>query len=318
MRIIDLNGFHLSERLGSYTGNSCLKESIIMDGCDWMIKYPQSTKGLRGNVPSYTSSPLSEYLGSHIYQILGLDVHKTELGYRNNKIVVACRDFCQNGWTLREFRALKNTYNHTLAEQLEQSVHSTDASHRVPLETVLLHFKYNPLLADTAIQQRFWDMFVIDIFINNNDRNDGNWGMLYRGSEHTLAPVYDNGSAFETRSTLQTLENVLQSEGSLVSKALGGITAFSYGDKLLNAKDIQKIQTPGLAASLHKIVPLIDKKFQLIMDLVNEMPETYEGLEVCHRIRKEYYIASMRIRFEQLLIPALCSIAEHTNCFSES
>lgn len=35
---------------------------------------------------SYTTSPLSEFLGSRIYEILGYDVHKMILGFRNNKL----------------------------------------------------------------------------------------------------------------------------------------------------------------------------------------------------------------------------------------
>jgi len=38
-------------------------------------------------------TPLSEFLGSHIYAILGYPVHETLLGYRKGKIVVACKDF---------------------------------------------------------------------------------------------------------------------------------------------------------------------------------------------------------------------------------
>jgi len=45
---------------------------------------------------SYTTSPLSEYLGSKIYEALGIPVHETVLGIRKNKVVVACRDFTKN------------------------------------------------------------------------------------------------------------------------------------------------------------------------------------------------------------------------------
>ena len=43
----------------------------------------------------YTTAPLSEYIGSHIYEILGYDVHCTILGYRNHKLVVGCKDFAE-------------------------------------------------------------------------------------------------------------------------------------------------------------------------------------------------------------------------------
>jgi len=46
---------------------------------------------------SYVTSPLSEYIGSHIFQILGYDVHETLLGVcfdgKRNKVVCACKDF---------------------------------------------------------------------------------------------------------------------------------------------------------------------------------------------------------------------------------
>ena len=49
---------------------------------------------------SYVTSPLSEYIGSHIYEILGYDVHKTILGICNdgkrNKVVCACKDFIKD------------------------------------------------------------------------------------------------------------------------------------------------------------------------------------------------------------------------------
>ena len=47
-------------------------------------------------------SPLSEYVGSHIFQLLGYTAHNTMLGYFFNKelgkkqIVVACEDFTEN------------------------------------------------------------------------------------------------------------------------------------------------------------------------------------------------------------------------------
>ena len=42
---------------------------------------------------SYTTSPISEYIGSHVYEIIGIPVHKTMLGIKDKKVVVACKDF---------------------------------------------------------------------------------------------------------------------------------------------------------------------------------------------------------------------------------
>ena len=40
--------------------------------------------------------------------------------------------------------------------------------------------------------ERFWDMFVVDAFIKNPGRSNGNWGVLMDASfSYELAPVYD-------------------------------------------------------------------------------------------------------------------------------
>ena len=75
-----------------YGGRAGQKEGILIDGEPWIAKYPRTTRDLMGkHLPSYTSSPVSEYLGSHIYELLGIPVHETMLGYRAGKIVCACR-----------------------------------------------------------------------------------------------------------------------------------------------------------------------------------------------------------------------------------
>lgn len=89
----NLDNCSLSDKNGSYGGNAGLKEGIIFDNKYWLVKYPKSTRSMKSVKDYYTSSPLSEYIGSHIYQILGINTHNTILGIRNKKFVVACEDF---------------------------------------------------------------------------------------------------------------------------------------------------------------------------------------------------------------------------------
>jgi hypothetical protein len=108
MRIVDLNDCKYSIKNGSYLGASGSKDGIIYNDKEWLVKYPLNIRGYdRTGGASYSTSPLSEYIGSHIYEILGYDVHETILGERNNKIVVACCDFT-NGGNLLTIRAIKN------------------------------------------------------------------------------------------------------------------------------------------------------------------------------------------------------------------
>ena len=92
-----------------YGGRAGQKEGILIEGEPWIAKYPRTTRDLMGkHLPSYTSSPVSEYLGSHIYELLGIPVHETMLGYRAGKIVCACRDFTFPNARLFEFKEIKN------------------------------------------------------------------------------------------------------------------------------------------------------------------------------------------------------------------
>lgn len=92
-----------------YGGRAGQKEGILIEGEPWIAKYPRTMRDLAGkHLPSYTSSPVSEYLGSHIYGLLGIPVHETMLGYRAGKIVCACRDFTFPNARLFEFKEIKN------------------------------------------------------------------------------------------------------------------------------------------------------------------------------------------------------------------
>ena len=47
------------------------------------------------------------------------------------------------------------------------------------LGDVLSAISLSPLLRSTnGVTERFWDMFVVDAFIKNPNRNNGNWGLL--------------------------------------------------------------------------------------------------------------------------------------------
>lgn len=92
MEIKDFN--NCTENMLTYGGHAGAKLGIIIDGENWFLKFPKSTRTLRKKVDmSYSTSPLSEYIGSHIYESIDIPVHKTMLGIRDNKLVVACKDF---------------------------------------------------------------------------------------------------------------------------------------------------------------------------------------------------------------------------------
>ena len=85
---IDFSEYELN---GKYYGGSERKEGITLAGEDYMIKYQKQTAfGKRNN-------HISEFIGSHIFELCGFQAHKTYLGYRNGEQVVACKDFNVEG-----------------------------------------------------------------------------------------------------------------------------------------------------------------------------------------------------------------------------
>lgn len=303
-QIYDLSNNEINYlKAGTYGGNAGNKDAVFWDNATWMIKYPKTTKSMDVEDISYTTAPLSEYIGSHVYNILGFDVHKTELAFRNDKIVVACEDFCDDDSVFKEIRTIKNMANKSLAAQLDEHFSSTSDNTRVDLEELLLHLKYNDILSSVdGINERFWDMIVIDVLINNNDRNNGNWGLLYKGGKHTLAPIFDNGAAFSNKFSDEKIKSILYSDEKMINSALNGTTIFDYRGKKLTAKKILYFDNEYLKSSLFNLVPLISDKLYEIKSFIEQIPESYNGIAVCSPERKRFYFEGMKIRLDELLI----------------
>lgn len=300
-----------SYRHGRYGGQAGDKDGIIVDGENWIVKYPKNTKGMTGNnLPPYTTAPLSEYIGSHIYEILGYDVHKTELCIRNNKLAVACKDFQENFGDLAEIRAVKNSANRELSERLDKDLPESATGDNVILEELLLHFENNPLMNRQDLKERFWDCVVIDIFIDNKDRNNGNWGLLWneKTKGYDLAPIYDNGNSFETKANDEKLLALLN--GNYEERMLGGRTVYSYNEKLLSAKKILNLDIQDLKDAVSRVYVKIQEKMPLIIDMIDSIPEKYGNIEVCSPIRKEYYKKSLEIRKEKMIEPVYLKTQE--------
>lgn len=314
-KIIGFDACPTNERNGTYGGQAGDKEGITYNGEYWIIKYPKSTKGMSGtNLLSYMSSPLSEYIGSHIYAILGYDVHETLLGFRNEKIVVACKDFCKQEGALREIRTLKNIYNSKLAYELEEQLNSTSSSRLVDIDDLMIHFKYNPILGNNPkVVERFWDQVVVDVLINNSDRNNGNWGLLYDQGKYGLAPVYDNGSSFYNKHTEQHIRNIYSDPNALSNSYIGISTVYKTGEMRLTGKKILSINDRNLFLSLRKNAAKIEASLPKIRNLIMGVPEEYQGIQICSKLHKEYYIKGIEERYNKLLLPALQAFINREN-----
>ena len=308
MYLIDFN--ECQENNKAYGGMAGSKLGIIYQGEDWILKFPKSTKGMRKTEISYTTSTLSEYIGSHIYQILGYPVHETKLGTKDNKLVVACKDFTDSHVRLQEFREIKNYYNKELEAILEDTVTDSNSVGSTSLHAVKAHLNYNSLLyMIDGMSERFWDCVMIDGLINNNDRNSGNWGILrYSDGSLALAPVFDNGASFSTKISDEKINDMLKNEDRILSIAISTVTGYNIDGKALQFGVLLKLEDKDIHNAVKRVVPQIQRHMDAITDFIYAIPNADNGIEIISEIRKEFYIKGMELRLQKLLLPAY----EHT------
>lgn len=304
MYLIDFN--ECQENNKAYGGMAGSKLGIIYQGEDWILKFPKSKKGMRKTEISYTTSPLSEYIGSHIYQILGYPVHETKLGTKDNKLVVACKDFTDSHVRLQEFREIKNYYNKELEAILEDTVTDSNSVGSTSLHAVKAHLNYNSLLyMIDGMSERFWDCVMIDGLINNNDRNSGNWGILrYSDGSLALAPVFDNGASFSTKISDEKINDMLKNEDRILSSAISTVTGYNIDGKVLQFGALLKLEDKDIHNAVKRVVPQIQRHMDAITDFIYAIPNADNGIEIISEIRKEFYIKGMELRLQKLLLPA--------------
>lgn len=290
----------------SYGGHGGSKKGIIIDNERWFLKYPKSTKSMDVKGLSYSTTPLSEYIGSHIYDSIGLETHKTKLGIANGKVVVACKDFLDNNEVIIDYNSIKNEYDENVEKAMENLSSSSSIDSNHDLEEVLLMMEKNPYFKlFPELKERFWDMFIIDAFINNNDRNEGNWGLILNKETNILrlAPIFDNGAAFYNKSSDDKLGSIYFDEVKFKQSVYDSvISIYREKGKLINPlKYIENVKNEDCNKALLRIFSKID--MNKIVDIFNEIPEEYDNLVIFSKIQKDYYLKSLEYKYNNVFLP---------------
>lgn len=278
-------------RKKAYAGANGGKIAVMYEGEQYMLKFPPHPK--RNKEMSYTHSCISEYLGSHIFDIVGIPVQQTLLGiYRVNgkeKVVVACKDFTTYETVLQDFASLKNT--------LIDSGHS---GYGTELSEIIEAIEEQSFIDPVTLREHFWDMFIVDALIGNWDRHNGNWGFLYnnRSDEISIAPIYDCGSCLYPQADDTVMEMTLNDPAEMDFRIfeilVSGIRM--NGEKIRYFDFISSLQNRDCNAALERIVPRID--MQRIAALVNDTPYASD-------LQKLFYLTMLKERKEKILDKSL-------------
>lgn len=258
------------------------KFEIIIGGHRYIVKFQKNSEvGL-------TFSHVSEYLGSHIFQSIGIPVQETFLGTYDGKNVVVMKNFLEPGDALVAFNGVgesslerdKELYQYTyedITDMLRENMKSTNVE-----ETV----------------KRFWDMFIVDALIGNFDRHGGNWGFIKRDNQYRIAPVYDNGlSLYPKLNTDEKLKDVLAFEEEINQRIYKFPTSHI---KVKNRKSsyfevISSLQFEACNDALRRVVPRID------LGRINTIIDEIEGIS---EVRKYFYKVMLQQRYEKILMHA--------------
>ncbi len=308
IEMIDFTSCELSPRNLEYGGRAGEKKGILYKGSFWFLKFPKNTQGMdKVKGLSYVTSPLSEFIGSNIYRILGYDVHETLLGVcfdgKRNKVVCACKDFIEDDKNelLIPYTALRNDTNPELMNRRDDES-SLSASN---INEIVFQLDHNSVLKNIEnAKERFWDVVLIDMLINNNDRNEDNWGVIKdkKNNSYRLSPIYDCGNCFYGKTSEERIAEIISDERKLISSALNGVTAYEDDDeKRIRNEDIVELENPGLKHSLKKIAKLVDSKMDEIIGFINSIPTSFGDVEVMTPLRKEYYLKTFALRLETFL-----------------
>ena len=262
--IIDFT--NCKKRFKTYDGASGHKLCIVFNEEQYMLKFPNASK--RNKALSYTNSTISEYLGCHILASMGFETQETLLGTYNvngnKKIVVACKDFTENGkYVFQNFVSMKNTI-------IDSEHNGTGTELEDIIETINKQSAYNP----HELSEYFWNLFIADSLIGNWDRHNGNWGSLYnpQTDEIKLAPVFDCGSSLYPSIDEDMINSVLSKKNEFLFRVYEIPTsAICQNGKRIKYFDfISSLQNEDCNRALKRIYSKLDMK--KILKVIDETP----------------------------------------------
>lgn len=288
-----------------YGGMSGSKLGVIDNGENYLLKYAGNLKerNLKNIELSYSNSPVSEYIGSHVYEMVGLPVHRTYLGYRNERLVVACKDFRPDNAVHYMFSEIKTTMEPEFINSHGSASDGTSGN----LDEIIETMENHRILKDLpGVKERFWDMFVVDALIGNNDRNNGNWGILVYNDHIEMTPVYDNGNCLNNKWNDSQMTKVLTDEAELKKEAYNGRLCFhsTNGKKINPYHYIMKMENQNCNNAVERIVPKID------LDKINNIVEDVHNAGLITDTAAKFYRMIMYERYTKVLEPTYNKIKE--------
>jgi hypothetical protein len=263
-------------------GGAGKKKTLILNDKQYLVKFqnPVRKKGKKLQI-SYVNSVYSEYIGSKIFKLFGMETQEVILGTYNSKIVCACEDFTSEKSKLIEFE------EYIKAVLLDELLTTNISDIYDKLERIFINKE-----KIENIKINFWKMFIIDFIIGNTDRHNNNWGFVVNANEKgnifntktnqiEFAPIFDCGSSLTPTLTDEEMAAILKSKSEFSNYVKNAYSAIMVDNKKLHSYEYIKSKKIEYC---NKYLQEILERFELesIHNLIEEMPIS--------DVRKEFYI----------------------------
>lgn len=273
----------------TYNGANGKKKCLVFNNEPYMVKIMDTAQ-----IGTKPMGAISEYLGCHIYDLLGIPVQDTVLGkYTNPKTneifwAVACKDFCGINDKLLDFSTVRNSI-----------VFSSKEGNTKELEPILISIEEQNMVPINNLKKRFWDMFIIDALIGNFDRHTGNFGLIVNEAQQIikLAPVYDCGSSLYPSPTDEQICEILQNEQAKLARVYE-FPASCYLDKNNQKYKYHELISSNRYSDCTKSLFQLKPRIDSTISEINTLIDSIEGIS---NIRKIFYKTMISLRKERII-----------------
>lgn len=268
-----------------YTGSE-KKKTMILNDKKYLVKFPDPNRSPKLEI-SYINNVFSEYIGTKIFEICGFETQKVEIGIYNkdgkNRVVCGCEDFTNSETKLVEFEKFENASiePNPFKRELKDIFHIVQSG------------SYNIDLNE--LKEKFWNMFIIDCLIGNEDRHNGNWGFLkdIKNENLTFAPIYDCGSCLFSVYTDEDMKECLENNTKMQDCIKNTSSAIrDDGAKIKYFEFITSLKNEDCNNALLRMYDKIN--LEEVFKLINE-------IEVISNIRKEFYCKVIEGKYKEIL-----------------
>ena len=260
-------------------GGSEKKIGIYINGQKYMLKFQKNTAfGKRNN-------HLSEYIGSKIFESVGIEVQKVYLGTYRDENVVACKDFVNNYEQFVPFNEIG-----------ESTIDVDILNHQYSYDNIMLMLEENKKL--TNIEETislFWDMYIIDALIGNFDRHGNNWGFIKSNNKYRLAPIFDNGSCLypqmiDENDMLEVINSIEETNKRIYTYPMSQI---KLDDKKSSYFDVIS------STKYHECNKALLRMYEKI-DL-NKINKIIDEIEQISQVHKDFYKHMLYYRYHKII-----------------